>query len=63
VYQHRSQVNVATLADAKKPLLVTGAALSGRQSKGCRHLSALLVLLDSTDRRNQCCGYQWSDTA
>ncbi len=28
VYQHRSQVNIAALADAKKALLVTGTALS-----------------------------------
>jgi len=35
VYQYRSQVNIAVLADAKKALLVTGAAFSGRQSQRC----------------------------
>ncbi len=62
VYQHRSQVDVSTPADAQQTLIVTGAALSGCQSQRCRHLLAFLVLLASTDRCNQRRRYQRSDT-
>ena len=61
VYQQRSEVDIAALADAKQPVLAPGGILLGHQAEPRGALAAVLELRRMSDGRHECRGGERAD--